>query len=75
MAVAKPMKKCPFCKEPIAASATRCNHCQADLVDGAGSKGQSWFSQFNTFRVGFVSGLLFSLLIAILTYGHLAWGG
>ena len=65
------MKKCPFCKEPIAASATRCKHCQADLEGSLGPKGETWFSKLNSFRVGFVCGVLFSLLLAILTYGHL----
>ena len=69
--VAKPLKKCPFCREPIAAEAVRCKHCQADLTGSAAPETPSpTFSRFNTFRVGFLAGLLFAAILAVIAYLH-----
>ena len=75
MVVSKPMKKCPFCLEPIAVAASRCKHCQADLTGDKKTKSGSAFASINNFRVGFISGVLFALILAILAYGHFNWGG
>ncbi len=72
MSVAKQLQKCPFCFEPIMAGATRCKHCQADLSE-AGQKKKSHLAKYQTFRVGFLSGLLFSLILALLLYAHFVW--
>ena len=69
MSVPKLMQKCPFCLEPIIAGATRCKNCQADLSSAA-KRQKTWFSQYDFFRVGFLTGLLFGLIVAILIYGH-----
>ena len=51
----------------INAAATRCKHCHADL--GAAAPGRrNPLKQFDTFKTGFLSGLLFALLIVILLY-------
>lgn len=67
MSVVKTMTSCPFCKEPIAAGATKCKHCQSDLT-AAAKKKRPYFAKFNTFRTGFLSGILFTLAIGILFY-------
>jgi hypothetical protein len=69
MSVPKLMQKCPFCLEPIIAGATRCKNCQADLSTSA-NRPKAWLTTYNTFRVGFLTGLLFGLIVAILIYGH-----
>jgi hypothetical protein len=67
MSVALQTVRCPFCREPIAAGAVRCKHCQADLT-GRVDKKKSSFAQLNTFRTGFLSGILFCLILAVLAY-------
>jgi hypothetical protein len=67
MSIAKAIEKCPFCKEPIISGAVRCKHCHADLKP-VGTKKPSRLAKLNTFRVGFVSGLVFSIVLAILYY-------
>lgn len=67
MSVAKTMTVCPFCKEPIAAGATRCKHCQSDLA-AAPKKKKSLFAKYNTFRFGFLTGILFTITLGILVY-------
>ena len=67
MTVAKETVRCPFCREPIAAGALRCKHCHADLTGGAGRK-KSPLAALNTFRTGFLAGVLFSLILAVLIY-------
>lgn len=34
-AILEPKKRCPYCKNMIAGSATRCEHCHADLALGS----------------------------------------
>ncbi len=73
MVVPKQIVKCPLCKEPIVAGATRCKHCHSDLSDlPAGRK--SWFAGVNNFRTGFLCGVLFTLMLVILTYLHCSGG-
>jgi hypothetical protein len=68
MTVAKQTITCPYCREPIIAGATRCKHCQADLAKKDESKKASRFGKYSTFRIGFLVGVLFSIVIAILAY-------
>ena len=63
------MVKCPLCKEPIVAGATRCKHCHSDL-SGLSLPKSSRFSRLNTFRFGFLTGVLFTLALVLLTYLH-----
>ncbi|MBU0984642.1 MAG: hypothetical protein KKA42_12270 [candidate division Zixibacteria bacterium] len=67
MSVAKTTTKCPFCKEVIAVGATRCKHCHADLT-GDKKKKAGAFADLNTFRTGFLTGVLFSVILAVLAY-------
>jgi len=67
MAVVKETVKCPYCREPIAAEATRCKHCHAELTDKP-RKRSSRLARLNTFRIGFLSGLVFCIVMAILIY-------
>lgn len=68
MTVAKQTITCPFCKEPIIAGATRCKHCQSDLTKADAAKNKSRFAKYNTFRIGFLVGILFTIIMVILGY-------
>jgi len=68
MTLAKQSATCPYCREVIAAGATRCKHCQADLAKAGTAKNKSRFASYNTFRMGFLAGVLFSIVLAILAY-------
>ena len=67
MAIAKEMTRCPLCKEPIIAGASRCRHCHADLAVTS-SKKKSWFVKIDDFRHGFLTGILFTLILVVLAY-------
>lgn len=67
MPVAKQLKKCPYCTEPINASASRCKHCHADLGAPASGKPAA-LARLDSFRTGFLSGILFCLILAVLLY-------
>ena len=67
MTLAKEMTRCPLCREPIMAGASRCRHCHADLA-GASAKKKSYFSKIDDFRHGFLTGILFTLIIVALAY-------
>lgn len=67
MSVAKSLTACPYCKEPIAAGATKCKHCQSDLA-AASKKKKSLFARYDTFRLGFVAGIVFTIVVGILIY-------
>jgi predicted amidophosphoribosyltransferase len=66
MSVAKQSVICPYCKEQILAGATRCKHCQAELIKVDSKK--SRFAGYNTFRTGFLVGVLFTIVVTILGY-------
>ncbi len=72
MSLAKQLQKCPFCLEPIMAGATRCKHCQADLATARDQK-KLHLKKYQTFRTGFLAGMLFSLILATLVWAHLYW--
>lgn len=67
MTLAKETIRCPYCREPIVAGATRCKHCHADLTERKSAK-KSWLGRVNTFRVGFLSGILFTIIVFWLVY-------
>ena len=67
MTVAKETRRCPYCRETIAATASRCKHCHADL-DDMPRKRPAFLKKVNTFRIGFLCGILFTLLMTILIY-------
>ncbi len=67
MSLAKETRRCPLCREVIAATATRCKHCHADLKDLPAKK-LALLKKVSTFRVGFLCGVLFSILMTILVY-------
>ncbi len=73
MSVAKETRKCPYCREPIALAATRCKHCHADLNDGS-RKRPSSLKKVDTFRTGFLCGVLFTVVIYLLIYYQFFWG-
>jgi len=62
--------RCPFCKEPIAKGAALCKHCQS-LLPPPKTKNK-FTKQINTFRTGFLAGILFSIIIFYLAYQHFA---
>jgi hypothetical protein len=67
MSVAKQTVICPFCREPILAGATKCKHCQSNLAEIKEKKG-SIFQKYNTFRFGFMTGVVFTIVLFILVY-------
>jgi hypothetical protein len=67
MSVAKSMTACPYCKEPIAAGATKCKHCQSDLAS-VSKKKRSFFARLDTFRLGFATGIVFTIIVGVLIY-------
>jgi uncharacterized paraquat-inducible protein A len=66
MSLAKSTQKCPYCKETIAAGASRCKHCHADLK----TPKRHWLTRINNFRAGFLGGILFALVLFVLGYLH-----
>lgn len=68
MTLVKELRKCPYCRETIAADATRCKHCHAELPGK--KKTDHWWTGLNTFRTGFLTGVLFTLILALLVYFH-----
>ena len=68
MTVAKATARCPYCREPIQPGATRCKHCHAELETS--NKRTNPLTRLNTFRTGFLSGVLFSIIVAILLYAQ-----
>ena len=64
-------KKCPKCKEAVNAAAIRCKHCHAEI--GTAKKKSLWSGQ-NTFRLGFLSGILFALIVVLLIYWQVSLG-
>ena len=66
MSVINKIEKCPFCKEKIQTGAVRCKHCHADLSQK--KKKNSYLTKLNNFRTGFLTGILFMLVIVVLIY-------
>jgi hypothetical protein len=73
MSLAKETTKCPYCKEPIAEGAIRCKHCHADLVKRDAKTG-SRLARLNTFRIGFLCGIVFTVVIFVLVYLQFSGG-
>jgi predicted amidophosphoribosyltransferase len=67
MSLAKETRKCPYCRESIDPAASRCKHCHGDLVD-RGRSSRSFWKTLNTFRTGFLCGLLFMTILIGLAY-------
>jgi uncharacterized paraquat-inducible protein A len=65
MTLARELKKCPACNETISNAATRCHHCHTDLP-----RKKSWWAKIDNFRTGFLSGILFTLIVGLLVYLH-----
>jgi len=58
--------RCPYCREPIHPKATRCKHCQAEIVRPP--EKSAWVRRLDTFRNGFIAGIIFCLVLAVLAY-------
>jgi len=72
MTLVKQSAKCPFCKETIAAGASRCKHCHSDLKTAPGEKKK--LKQLDNFRTGFISGIVFTLTLVFLIYVQFLMG-
>ncbi len=72
MTLTQSLEKCPYCRETITAGATRCKHCHADLDDNK-PRNNVW-SKYNSFRTGFLCGILFTLILFVLAYLHFTGG-
>ncbi|MEW6413105.1 MAG: hypothetical protein AB1483_11660 [Candidatus Zixiibacteriota bacterium] len=72
MTLTQSLEKCPYCRETIAAGATRCKHCHASLVENGNNA--AFGSKYNTFRTGFLCGILFTLILVVLGYLHFSAG-
>jgi hypothetical protein len=66
MSVLKESQKCPYCKETVAVGATICRYCHSEIKPAKSKR--SFFARYNTFRFGFLTGVLFALVLAILVY-------
>jgi predicted amidophosphoribosyltransferase len=63
---ARNVKECPFCRELVAKSATRCPHCQQNLtVPGRRHKRPFWLSDF---MLGIYAGTAFWLFLFYLYF-------
>jgi predicted amidophosphoribosyltransferase len=67
MSLAKTAGVCPYCKEPIHPQAVKCKHCQSDLSATKKST-RAAFTKHLTFRNGFLTGVVFSIVMAVLAY-------
>lgn len=67
MSIAKTVGACPYCKEPIHPQAVKCKHCQSDLAESKKKK-RFFFAPYNTFRYGFLAGVMFALIMVLLAY-------
>lgn len=67
----KPMARCPFCKETIIEGAVKCKHCHSELKPSEKARPRL-FAGLNTFRNGFICGVVFTLVLVILAYRHFA---
>ena len=71
MSVTANTTRCPYCKEIINAEATRCRHCHADLTEN--KKKRSILARYNTFRIGFICGVVFTVILILLIYLQFYW--
>jgi hypothetical protein len=71
MSTLSEITKCPHCRETIAVGASICKHCHSEIKTSAKP---SWLSKYNTFRLGFLVGVLFSAVLLFLYYYHFVWG-
>lgn len=65
----KTTTKCPFCKEAIIEGALRCKHCHSDLTPTEKPRPRL-VVKINTFRNGFIVGVVFTLTLVILAWKH-----
>lgn len=65
MSVVKEIQKCPYCKEAIAPGAIKCKHCFSEI---SSPQKASPFKKYNNFRLGFLVGILFLLVVELLIY-------
>jgi hypothetical protein len=63
------MTRCPYCKEAIIEGAIKCKHCHSELKPPEKAHPKP-LSGINTFRNGFIVGVLFTLVLVILAYKH-----
>ena len=70
MSLATTTDRCPHCKEPVHREATRCKHCQG-TIDRPRSRWARLKKKLNTFRTGFVSGVVFATILFVLLYFQL----
>ncbi len=68
MAVVQSTRNCPECREKIKIGATRCKHCGAEV--GKTKSKSGLVRRFDTFRIGFLSGVVFTSALVILVYLH-----
>ena len=67
MSIAGQMDRCPFCREPILQGAKVCKHCHKDIPP----KKKQWLKRLDTFKFGFLMGMIFTALLVILAYIHI----
>lgn len=67
MSYPKPPVPCPQCRELIHPEAKRCKHCHAELTIDA-PKPDRLKTKLNTFRLGFITGIVLSVLLALAIY-------
>ncbi|RKX25422.1 MAG: hypothetical protein DRP47_09850 [Candidatus Zixiibacteriota bacterium] len=68
MALLAQTDKCPFCKETITKGSTICKHCGSMIPP---PKKSTFIKMINTFRTGFLAGILFSILMYYLLFRNL----
>ncbi|HPI32197.1 MAG TPA: hypothetical protein PLR32_02700, partial [candidate division Zixibacteria bacterium] len=61
----KPVTRCPFCKETILEGAVKCKHCHSELSAPPAARPKR-LARLNTFRIGFLVGVVFTLILVIL---------
>ncbi|RME20984.1 MAG: hypothetical protein D6800_12605 [Candidatus Zixiibacteriota bacterium] len=66
MSLATETVRCPYCREPIHPKATRCKHCHAEIERPP--EKSAFFTRLDTFRSGFIAGVIFCLILAVLAY-------
>jgi len=67
MSLAKQKIKCPYCHEAINAGSTKCKHCLSELPKKE-SRFKTILNRYNTFRMGFLTGVLFTIILGLIIY-------